>query len=486
MSKKRILTIGLELASAEVEEAEFESKQSLLDWDIVLFKPQLLGVLPHDNQYYQGKPSFSERASFRLRASCEHWRREIKQAVEAGKTVIVFAAKLEEVFVDTGERSHSGTGRNQKTTIHVSGYDNYCSIPAKLSPIESSGSAMKLSARGAGVLAPYWKEFEGNSRYQLIFSGPNVPDCVLTRAGDKPVGAIYKSKSSAGTLLVLPDIDFYADQFLAETKSEDESEYAWTPAAEQFAARMLASIVALDGTLRSEGELTPEPQWAADEKFVLEPERSLKAQLLEAEGRVERAQRQKEELEERVKAAAAYRALLFERGKPLENAVIAALRLLRFSATPFRSSDSEFDVVFESDEGRLIGEAEGKDSKPVNVEKLRQLSMNIQEDLERDDVTSPAKPVLLGNAFRLQPLTGRGDPFTEKCKSAALMSSTALVFTPDLFFVVRYLLRNVDPDYACECRRAILDGIGRVTFPKPPDSASSGDVQVEESKPKKV
>ena len=158
MSKRRILTIGLELASAEVEEAEFESKQSLLDWHIVLFKPQLLGVLPHDNQYYQGKPSFSERASFRLRASCEHWRREIKQAVEAGKTVIVFAAKLEEVFVDTGERSHSGTGRNQKTTIHVSGYDNYCSKNApqcgrrcliKMLPagFETNRSRMRSGAR---------------------------------------------------------------------------------------------------------------------------------------------------------------------------------------------------------------------------------------------------------------------------------------------------------------------------------------------------
>ena len=130
---------------------------------------------------------------------------------------------------------------------------------------------MKLSARGAGILASYWKEFEGNSRYQLIFSGPNVPDCVLTRAGDKPVGAIYKSKSSAGTLLVLPDIDFYADQFFAETTSEDESEYAWTPAAKQFAARMLASIVALDGTVRSEGELTPEPQWAQTRRSSLNP-----------------------------------------------------------------------------------------------------------------------------------------------------------------------------------------------------------------------
>jgi len=40
MSKK-ILTIGLALASDQVETLEFSSKASLLDWDIVLFRPDV-------------------------------------------------------------------------------------------------------------------------------------------------------------------------------------------------------------------------------------------------------------------------------------------------------------------------------------------------------------------------------------------------------------------------------------------------------------
>ena len=144
-----------------------------------------------------------------------------------------------------------------------------------------------------------------------------------------------------------------------------------------------------------------------------------------------------------------------------------------FRATPFKDSDSEFDVVFESNEGRHIGEVEGKDNKSVSVEKLRQLSMNIHEDLQREEVSNPTKPVLFGNAFRLQPITTRGKPFTEKCIAAAVMSSTALVFTPDLFFVVKYLLHNEDLDYARECRRTLSDTNGRVSFPKPPDLESS-------------
>ncbi len=89
MSTRRILTIGLEVASPDTQHASFRSKTSLLDWDIVLFKPRIDEFFSYGD-YYQGKESLSDSASFQLKECCEHWRREIKQAVEAGKTVVVF------------------------------------------------------------------------------------------------------------------------------------------------------------------------------------------------------------------------------------------------------------------------------------------------------------------------------------------------------------------------------------------------------------
>lgn len=338
---------------------------------------------------------------------------------------------------------------------------------------------MKLSARGAEMLAPYWSEFESVSQYKVQLTETKVPACVLTRTGDKPVGALFRSKSSAGTLLLLPDIDFYPDKFI----KEHEGKSSWTTAAEQFAARMLAAVVALDKALRSAGEITPEPPWAADTQFALGTESVLRVQLLEAEREVEKAQKQKEDLKDQLRSAGTYRALLYEKGKPLENAVIDTLRMLGFTAEPFKESDSEFDVVFESVEGHLIGEAEGKDNKPINIDKLRQLSMNIHEDLQRENVTKPAKPVLFGNGFRLLKLNERGDPFTEKCISAATTSSTALVFTPDLFPLVQYLVVNADTDYAKACRQAMLATTGRVSFPPPPKvEKPSEQIQTEKSK----
>lgn len=465
MADRKILTVGLELASTDTTHESFRSKISLLDWDVVLFKPQISEFLHNYYETYQGKPCFNDTASFEAKECCEHWRREIKQAVEAGKSVLVFLPSLYEAYVDTGERTYSGTGRNQKATRHVSLLTNYHAIPATVVPVVASGSSMKLASKGAEILAPYWSEFGAKSTYQVVLTAAEVPACILTRTGDKPVGAIYRSKASSGTLLLLPDIDFYPKGFL-RTKGDSE---VWTAAATQFASSFVAAVVALNKALRASSEVTPEPVWAASDLFVLEPETHLKAQLLEAERQVEEAQKKKEAIAETLAAAGAPRALLYEKGKPLEAAIISALKTLGFSAAPFKESDSEFDVVFHSEDGRLVGEAEGKDNKAVNIDKLRQLSMNIHEDLQREEVTKPAKAVLFGNGFRLQEPKERPDPFTEKCQSAASITSTALVFTPDLFRPVQYLLSRPDDQYARACRQAVLSAIGRVQFPAPPE-----------------
>ena len=460
---KKILTIGFELSAGDAEQEEFTSKTSLLDWDIALLTPDISEFIDY-RQQYQGKASLDNSSSFRLKDSCEHWRREIKQAVDNGKTVVVFLSALQEVYIDTGEREHSGTGRNQKTTTIVSLYSNYRCLPVDLTPVNANGSAIKLCARGTDLLAPYWAEFADSHVYEVLLTADDVVPCLVTRAGDKAVGSLIRSKSSAGALLLLPHLDFYADHFLEQQGESQE----WTDEAKQFAQRLLSAIVSLDKALHAAGELTPEPTWAASPEFVLERERQLRGTLLEAERRLEAAQQEKERLVEQLQASGRLRSLLYEKGKPLEHAIIEALRLIGFKAKTYEEGSSEFDVVFQSSEGRLIGEAEGKDGKAINVDKLRQLAMNIHEDLLRDEIGVSAKGVLFGNAYRLQPLSERQAAFTEKCISAAETSSTALVATADLFSVCRYLSDHDDPQFAALCRETLLKSIGLTRLPSPP------------------
>ncbi|WP_223481045.1 MULTISPECIES: hypothetical protein [unclassified Pseudomonas] len=461
---KAILTVGFELASNDTHYEGFRSKVSLLDWDVVLFRPLIDDFWGSYVDTYLGKPSLDDSASFQLKECCEHWRREIKQAIEAGKTVIVFLPQVQDIYIATGERQYSGTGRNQKTTRIVTQYTNYAALPISLKPINATGSAMKLAPLGAEILAPYWAEFADASEYMVLLSADTPDVCITTKNGDKPVAALVRSKTSTGSLILLPNIDFYPENFYKQQAKGQ----VWTAAAKQFSGRFIGAIVALDKALRTSAEVTPEPGWASSDLYALSAERTLRSELLEAERRVEEAQQTKELVQEQLSSAGKLRSLLFEKGKPLEYAIVDALNTLGFEAAQYKDTESEFDVVFQCPEGRLLGEAEGKDNKAINVDKLRQLAMNIHEDLQRDDVMLPAKGVLFGNGFRLSVPAERETQFTEKCISAAQSSSTALIPTTELFKAVQYLAEQSDEAYSAECRQAILVGVGVVALPTPP------------------
>jgi len=462
MPRRHIAAIGIELATDDVVELSFTEKQSLLDFDIVVIRPSIDAFISWHNTY-NGKPCLDDDLSFQLKECCAHWRREIRSLVEAGKTVIVFLCELQEVYVATGTHSYSGAGRNRQTTRYVELLTNYRSIPTSIQALPSTGKGVKLAAKGVEAISGYWAEFKDSSSYKVILAAgaQTLQAALLTRVGDKAVGLIQRSKSSAGALVLLPDIEFCPANFVRVRANEE----TWTPAARQFAQRFLASIANMDKALRADGDITPTPSWAAASEYALSTEHEMRSELLLAERAVERAVKRKEEKEDELRKIGMFRGLLFEKGKPLEVAIVEALRVIGFTAAPFVNAESEFDVVFSCAEGRLIGEVEGKDSKAVNIDKLRQLAMNVHEDLQQETVETPAKAVLFGNPFRLDPVKGRAEPFTDKCISAAAASSTALVFTPDLFFAVQNLIGNPDSAYARSCRLAMLSAVGRVKFP---------------------
>jgi hypothetical protein len=117
-------------------------------------------------------------------------------------------------------------------------------------------------------------------------------------------------------------------------------------------------------------------------------------------------------------------------------------------AERYKDTESEFDVLFTWEDQRFLGEAEGKDNKAINVDKISQLERNLSEDYAKENVQQYAKGMLFGNAFRLQKLTERGEFFTDKCISSAKRLKAALIRTPDLFFPARYVKASGDDDFA--------------------------------------
>lgn len=162
--------------------------------------------------------------------------------------------------------------------------------------------------------------------------------------------------------------------------------------------------------------------------------------------------------------------LLFEAGKHLEHAVTKALKVLGYHAEGYDDGTLELDQVIISPEGeRYIGECEGKDNRAIDISKFRQLADAIHEDFERDEVSNEAIGILFGNPHRLLKPADRKDYFTKKCLDGAKRRSYALVRTPDLFIVTKYLLENNNKSYQKKCRETIRNGLGDIVrFPNVP------------------
>lgn len=461
---ENIAIIGTSLPHDEVEFVPLHSQNSLLDYDISVFNPDVSSFYGYPTDYYLGKPSLSDTSSFDLKEKLTHWRQEILGAARAGKTIFLLLDQLQEVYIATGEKSFSGTGRNRQGIRHVTLTSNYELIPGGIDVVNSKGTSMKLHGRD-NILATYWSSLETVSEFRVIVSGEGVRPLVVTRTGNRTVGAYIKYKDAPGTLVLLPYIDFDRADFTRRTRGGNEY---WTDKANQVGNQFISAIIGVHNTLKAGSEVTPVPDWVAKEKYVLVKEQQVRNELLTLETEIDTIQKRKEELQQTLYGETELKRLLYEKGKPLEAAILKSLKLVGFEASPYHADDSEFDVVFESAEGRLIGEAEGRDNKPINIDKLRQLEMNIQEDYSRDEVKEIAKGALFGNAYRLLPPEDRSDFFTEKCVTAATRSSTALVRTTDLFHVSKYLSSIEDEGFAKTCRKAILDTVGVVVFPDIP------------------
>lgn len=149
------------------------------------------------------------------------------------------------------------------------------------------------------------------------------------------------------------------------------------------------------------------------------------------------------------------------------------LELLGYKAENYNDGILELDHIITSPDGdRFIGEAEGKDTSAINIDKFRQLAVNIQEDLQRDEVENSATGILFGNGFRLTKPSERAEQFTTKCINTAKSSNCVLVRTTDLFNVAKYAKESKDENFAKSCRDAIKNSVGKIVdFPTVPKNS---------------
>lgn len=192
MAKKlKIVMVGFQLLSQEVDFVGFEEKRSLLEWDIVIFRTGF----EHDNDDFNLQDS--DYFDFDLEEACAYWRQQIDLAMNSGITALVYLDSPYFVYYSPVNDIFSRKA-----------VSNYSFLPVDTNSSPTHGKDMVLHGVYQSRFASYWKQFGNRSSYEVILPDEIGAPYIVTKRGAKPVGAVLKDEKSGGLLLLLPHLHF--------------------------------------------------------------------------------------------------------------------------------------------------------------------------------------------------------------------------------------------------------------------------------------
>lgn len=464
--KMNLITLGYQIPGHSDAEISFSEQRSLMDADIVVVSPEGIEPPSYDRwiSFSSGGGCYDPEASTRFDKNLTHLRKEIRDFLKAGKSIFVMLSKRVDYTLSSGSSSPRKGERNYSTY----GRTNYDFIPVDIGTL-TSAEGNHVEFNGDIILAELYGAFKERLKYQAYIEG--IPNAIVSFHGkqkEKILGA--RIKVGQGNLILLPYIDYDFDAF-TKFSSEDENDYGreWTKEALTFGRTLTSILFRIQSELVGEVVVSPPPDWVEDSSYSLKASTELKGRIEKKTSELGRIQAEIDALQVQLTDEESLKGLLFAQGKPLENSVRQALKLMGYKAEGFDDGELELDQVIVSPEGhRYIGECEGKDNKDVNITKFRQLVESMNADFAREEVDEKAFGLLFGNPQRLLPPSERTLDFTAKCVTGAKREGIGLIKTEELFDVAKYLSENDDDEYRAACRSAIHNGLGSIIkFPKP-------------------
>lgn len=451
---KKIAFLG-KLDSIKIENVDFLSFENintaLMDYDILIFYPNLFyKKLTNKNySYYEEYKDINSK-----------WLKKIFDFLFSKKNIFIFATKP--ILLA------SKTTYNPTRTYNIYTSDIFDTILQFTNKNVESGKIVLKKANG--ILDNFYNRFEKLLEYHIFYEKVIFNDTLFNRSlstnsqinsqsidiftgrdKNKILSSIVKIENR-GNILLLTEVVF--------KKEEDFND-------------LLNIIVEIDKNLNKEIMKNPKPQWLENNvNYSINISENIKSELANIDKEINKLNENKEKLNQNLEKEEQIKDLLFENGKPLENAIIEALRILDYEAENIYIDNNEIDILAKSPERDIFCcEAEGKDNSAIDITKFRQLSdnLNIYRDNYPDDTTYA---ILFGNPYRLKDIEERiEEPFTKHCLNRAKDNNVILIKTTDLFFVIRDIKNCNDnkkiEEYKKKCREAILNSKGKiVVFPK--------------------
>ncbi len=470
---KRLSNIGFDIPSNGDNYIKIDSTSSLSETDIAVFSPNFgeasYSTFEGDtwnsrSGEYEGKKLYNKISSAKINDHTKHWKTEIVHFLENGGTLFIILSKKEEFYIYTGTKDISGTGRNQKTTNHVTPYTNYNYLP--LSEISFYSSSGKSVFPNDSSVIDLHKNLKDYFSFETYIKADKITNATFTTKNkDRILGASIKIKK--GFVIFIPNINFDVPKFTKYDSKTDKS--SWTAEAIKTGKILINCLVEIDKAIRKIEDKTPKPIWLKEQQYILKSADKTEAIIAKNKIEIQKKQKEIERLNLVLEEEESLKDLLFETGKMLEKAVIKALTILGYQAENYDDGILELDQIILSPEGeRFIGECEGKDNKDIDVSKFRQLLDGLNADFEKETVSEKAYGLLFGNPQRLKNPLERTLSFTQKCMIGAKRENIGLIKTEDLFTVCRHIVENSDKEFVSKCRKSISEQLGGlVKFPSP-------------------
>jgi hypothetical protein len=413
---------------------DFRSNDSLLDADIVIIDPSRLDRLWRVAERSSDgiRRLWSTQGSDDLLALLAWRQSEIQRLLQAGKIIFAFMAPL------TGCDCQIRRSSKYRRLTNYDWVPNYGELLVKI--LETGSGSSLVLQKPDHPMAQFFSAFRDELSYDayLRARAEEHEAFFATNKTGNPVAADFSIGN--GHLILLPS-------------------FRKTPEpAKLFGVLIQCARKYLEREMR-----TPPPGWVGD--FELPGESEILAEISVVDKRISEEEERRKQAERQLLEVVRFKDLLFEQGKPLEDAVIVAMNVLGFDATRLKKEDKEHDVVLESPEGRIVGEVEGKDNDAIHIDKLDQLSRVVDEDFEEHGTY--ADGILIGNGYRLREPQSRPRQFTKKVHIAAKRKQFILLTTAELFRATQRVLANPDDeDFKRRCREALLVAKGtEVHFP---------------------
>lgn len=426
------------------DEIKFENiDKSIMDYDILIFNPlRFYMKYIYDNTLVNSELKYEKsKKEEQVKLISELWKNYLYEFILRGNSLFIFASIYK--------------NNNVINDIHTYNIINLL-LDFKNINFETGKIVCKKTS---SILDNLFNRFRYDIVYNITYSNvelknkdikTNTNNVLCGKYKDKILGSIIEIENG-GRIFILPEIVFREYKDIKDLQN---------------------IILEIDKKSRYNKEKTPTPEWANNEIYLTEKSKNIINKINNNNEKIDELKNDNAILNKELEKEENIKDLLFENGKPLENIIIEALKILDYEAENKIIDDTEIDILAISPENDIFCcEVEGKDNSAIEVTKFRQLSdnLNAYEDKYKD---SNPIGILFGNAFRLKPLEEREEEhFTKYCIKRAKKRDIILIKTSDLFFVIKNI-KNCDDekirnDYKKKCREEILNSVGNiVTFPE--------------------